>query len=295
MTIRLNKLLATRGVAARRKCNALIESGAVQVNGEVVTAPGARVEPGRDRILIRGQPLPGPSMHRYFMLHKPVGMITTLSDPEGRSTVADVMPPGPRLYPVGRLDADTSGLLILTNDGDLAHHLMHPRYEVEKFYRVWVERAPSDDQIRQLAAGVEFEPGVHSGRARVRVREPGPRGAAIEIAVREGRHHQVRLMCEAVGLTVRGLHRWGYGALRLGELARGMWRELAEHEVARLRAVSARPHPRPPRERSSPGPRRRPSHAPGRDLSPRSFGTAGNVAASRPPVRRGRSAATPEP
>jgi 23S rRNA pseudouridine2605 synthase len=243
-TIRLNKLLATRGVGARRKCDALIESGAVRVNGEVVTAPGTRVVEGRDRIQVNGRPLPERAAFRYFMLNKPVGVITTLDDPEGRRTIREFLPPGGRFFPVGRLDADTSGLLVVTNDGDLAHHLMHPRYGLTKFYRVLLEREPDDGQIARLTRGVEFEPGIWSAPARVRRRDPVARGAVIEIALHEGRHRQVRRMCEAVGLRVIGLHRWAYGPLRLGELARGMYRELSEDEVARLRSSSARPRPR---------------------------------------------------
>ncbi|MGH7742979.1 MAG: pseudouridine synthase, partial [Candidatus Eiseniibacteriota bacterium] len=244
-TIRLNKLLATRGVGARRKCDRLIESGLVRVNGEVITAPGARVVEGRDKITVSGKPLPEPSVHRYLMLNKPVGVITTLHDPEGRRNIADLIPREGRLYPVGRLDADTSGLLIVTNDGALAHHLMHPRYGLTKFYRVLLTTEPNEGQLTRLAGGVEFEPGVRSAPARVRRRDPVPRGAVIEIAIHEGRHRQVRRMCEAVGLTVLGLHRWAYGPLKLGELARGVWRDLSEDEVAALRSASARVRPRP--------------------------------------------------
>jgi 23S rRNA pseudouridine2605 synthase len=244
-TIRLNKLLATRGIGARRKCDLLIESGVVRVNGEVVTAPGARVVEGRDRITVSGRPIPENAVHRYLMLHKPVGVITTLHDPEGRRNIADLIPREGRLYPVGRLDADTSGLLIITNDGELAHHLMHPRYGLTKFYRVLLAQEPTEQQLVRLAAGVEFEPGVRSAPARVRRRDPVPRGSVIEVALHEGRHRQVRRMCEAVGLTVLGLHRWAYGPLKLGELARGVWRELSEAEVTALRGASARPRPRP--------------------------------------------------
>ena len=306
-TIRLNKLLATRGVAARRKCDALIESGVVRVNGEVVTAPGTRVIESRDKITVSGRPLAEGLVHRYLMLHKPVGVITTLSDPEGRKTIRDLLPPGGRLFPVGRLDADTSGLLIVTNDGDLAHHLMHPRYGLTKFYRVLLESAPDENQIKRLAAGVEFEPGVRSAPARVRARDPVPRGAVIEIALHEGRHRQVRRMCEAVGLTVLGLHRWAYGPLRLGELARGMIRELSDAEVAALRESSARPQARragltgkrPPAERPYVSPRAAASReeaprlragvaATRRDFRPRSSGVT--------PVARGaRDRFTPRP
>ena len=182
-TIRLNKLLASRGIGARRKCDALIASGVVRVNDEVVIAPGARVVEGRDRITVNGQPLPERARFRYLALHKPVGVISTMSDPEGRRTVRDLLPPGGRLFPVGRLDADTSGLLVVTNDGALAHHLMHPRYGLTKFYRVLLEREPDDQQLARLAAGVEFEPGIRSAPARVRRREAVARGAVIEIAL----------------------------------------------------------------------------------------------------------------
>ena len=245
MTVRLNKLLSTRGVGARRKCDALIESGAVRVNGEVVLAPGARITPDRDRVTVNGRPLPRRIEHRYLMLHKPVGTITTLDDPEGRPTIRDLLPHETRLYPVGRLDADTSGLLLVTNDGDLAHHLMHPRYGLTKHYRVLVTSPPSDQQLERLERGVEFEPGVVSAPARARRRDPTPRGHVIEVSIQEGRYRQVRRMCEAVGLGVIGLHRWAYGPLRLGELSRGLWRDLSEAEVRSLRAASSRPKPRP--------------------------------------------------
>jgi 23S rRNA pseudouridine2605 synthase len=244
LSIRLNKLLASRGIGARRKCDALIQSGAVRVNGAVVTEPGRAIEPQRDKVEVDGRPLPGPAPFRYYVLHKPVGVISTLSDPEGRRSLRDLMPPGPRLFSVGRLDADTSGLLLLTNDGELAHHLMHPRYGVVKRYRAHVDRAPSEHQLARLQNGVEFEPGVVSSPAQVWLRDSDSDEAVIELALHEGRHRQVRKMCEAVGLEVRRLHRYGYGPLKLGELSRGMWRELSEEEVEALRAASARPQRR---------------------------------------------------
>jgi 23S rRNA pseudouridine2605 synthase len=245
LSVRLNKLLAQRGLGARRKCDALVQSGAVRINGEVVREPGTMVEPGRDRIEVRNRPLPPATATRYFVLHKPVGVISTLSDPEGRRTIRDLLPPGPRLFPVGRLDADTSGLLVLTNDGELAHRLMHPRYGVAKSYRVRVAQVPQPAQIQRLATGVEFEPGIVSAPARAWIVDASPERAMLSLVIHEGRYRQVRRMCEAVGLTVLGLHRSAYGPLRLGELTRGMWRELSEAEVASLRAASARPSPRP--------------------------------------------------
>lgn len=243
--IRLNKLLADRGLGARRKCDELIQSGVVKVNGAVVTEPGTQVEAGRDRVEVNGRPLPRETAHVTYMLHKPVGVISTLSDPEGRRSLRDFMPAGARLFPVGRLDADTSGLLLLTNDGDLAHHLMHPRYGVAKRYRVHLDRLPSESQLARLRDGVEFEPGVTSSPAQVWPRDESGDEAVIEIAIHEGRHRQVRRMCEAVGLEVKRLHRYGYGPLKLGDLSRGLWRELSEEEVDALRSASARPAARP--------------------------------------------------
>jgi 23S rRNA pseudouridine2605 synthase len=245
VSVRLNKLLAQRGVGARRKCDQLIQQGAVRVNGRVVREPGEQVEPERDRISVDGRPLAAAAAPRYYVLNKPVGVITTLEDPEGRRTIRDLMPPGPRLFPVGRLDADTSGLLILTNDGELAHRLMHPRYGVYKTYRVRLDRAPGESALRRLQEGVEFEPGVRSSPARVRVLSDVEGDALLQVELHEGRYRQVRRMCEAVGLAVRALHRSAYGPLRLGPVQRGIWRELSDEEVRRLRAASARPRPRP--------------------------------------------------
>ena len=243
MAVRLNKYLADRGVAARRKCDELIAEGRVSVNGRIVSEAGSKVEEDRDRVSVDGRAVGGKERTVYFVLNKPVGVITTLDDPEGRRSIRDLLPRGARVYPVGRLDADTSGLLLLTNDGELAHKLMHPRFGVPKVYRVRLAAEPRADQLRRLASGVRFDP-VHkdmvSGPARVRSIDPGFDAIMIEIIIHEGRFRQVRRMCEAVGLEVTGLHRVGYGPLSLGPLARGMFRELSEDEVARLKRVSAR-------------------------------------------------------
>ena len=243
MAVRLNKYLADRGVAARRKCDELIAEGRVSVNGRVVSEAGSKVEEDRDRVTVDGRAVGGKERTVYFVLNKPVGVITTLDDPEGRRTIRELLPRGARVYPVGRLDADTSGLLLLTNDGELAHKLMHPRYGVPKVYRVRLGQEPRADQLRRLASGVRFDP-LHkelvSAPARVRSVDPGFDAIMIEIIIHEGRFRQVRRMCEAVGLEVTGLHRVGYGPLSLGPLARGMFRELSEDEVGRLKRVSAR-------------------------------------------------------
>jgi 23S rRNA pseudouridine2605 synthase len=247
LSVRLNKFLADRGVASRRGSDRLIEEGRVRINGRVVTELGTQVEEPRDRVSVDGKPVGGRERLVYFVLNKPVGVITTLNDPEGRRTVKSLLPRGARVYPVGRLDADTSGLLLLTNDGDLAHKLMHPRYGVSKVYRVRLAREPRPEQLRRLSTGVRFDKGLVSGPARARRIDPGFDAIMIELVVHEGRFRQVRKMCEAVGLEVTGLHRVGYGPIRLGPLARGMFRELSAEEVAKLRAESARAgRPAPP-------------------------------------------------
>jgi 23S rRNA pseudouridine2605 synthase len=273
----------------------LIESGAVRVNGAVVREPGRRVEPDRDRVEVRGRALPGRSALRYFMVHKPVGMITTLSDPEGRPTVRKLLPPGPRLFPVGRLDADTSGLLVVTNDGDLAHKLMHPRYGVEKRYKVLVDRVPDSRQLARLRAGVEIEPGVRTGPADVRLTRARPERPTLDVRLHEGRYRQVRRMCEAVGLAVKALHRHGYGPLQIGMLPKGLTRPLSEAEVRRLKAVAARPggvRLRPASDRAS-APSSRTGAAPRdeqrtrlRTTARRSLGRKPERAGPRRPARR---------
>ena len=250
--MRLNKLLASRGLGARRKCDLLIEAGSVRVNGTVVKEPGTQVMPDRDRVEVHGRPIPGRAALRYLMVHKPVGVITTLADPEGRPTVRTLLPPGPRLFPVGRLDAETSGLIIVTNDGTLAHHLMHPRYGVRKVYRVRLDRLPDAEQIRRLREGVKFGPGMVSAACEVRIRSARPDRAEVEIVLHEGRYRQVRRMCEAVGLGVVRLHRPTYGPLTLGELPRGAWRDLTPEEIRRLKLASARPAARAPRVPDAP-------------------------------------------
>ena len=239
MAVRLNKYLADRGIGARRKCDVLIAERRVSLNGRIVEEAGTKVEEG-DRITVDGRPVGGKERHVYFVINKPVGVITTLDDPEGRRSIREFLPRGARVYPVGRLDADTSGLLLLTNDGELAHRLMHPRYGVQKVYRVRLAREPRPDQLRRLTTGVRFDREQVSGPARVRRIDPGFDAIMIEVIIHEGRFRQVRRMCEAVGLEVTGLHRVGYGPLSLGPLARGMFRELSEDEVARLKAASAR-------------------------------------------------------
>jgi 23S rRNA pseudouridine2605 synthase len=229
-SVRLNAYLARAGIASRRGADELIKAGRVTVNGE----PGQLntfVE-RRDRVEVDGEPVFAQKL-TYVLLHKPPGTVTTARDPQGRPTVVELVDVLERVVPVGRLDADTTGALLLTNDGPLAHRLAHPRYGVEKVYEVEVEGEPDEAALRQLAEGVELEDGL-TAPATVRCLAP----SLIELTLHEGRKHQVKRMCEAVGYPVRGLHRSRYAGLELGELPRGSWRELTGTELAQLRKLS---------------------------------------------------------
>jgi 23S rRNA pseudouridine2605 synthase len=229
--VRLNAYLARTGVASRRKADELIKAGRVRVNGEpgaLHTVIGARDRVEVDGALVEREPL------AYVLLHKPAGVITTASDPQGRRTVVELVAHDARVVPVGRLDADTTGALLLTNDGELAHRLAHPRYEVEKVYVAGVDGRPSDDAIARLEQGVELDDGL---TAPARVTRLGPN--RLELAIHEGRTHQVKRMLEAVGHPVRQLHRSRYAGLTLDGLEPGTARELTAAEVERLRAAAA--------------------------------------------------------
>ncbi len=225
--MRLNAYLARAGVASRRGSDDLIKAGRVRVNdlpGELNTYvhSGDRVEVDGEEVTLQGL--------RYVLLNKPAGTVTTARDPQGRPTVVQLVEDIPeRVVPVGRLDADTTGALLLTNDGPLAHRLAHPRYGVEKVYEVDVEGEPDDAALEQLAAGVELDDGL---TAPANVRRLGP--AKLELTLHEGRKHQVKRMCEAVGHPVRRLNRSRYAGLTVEGLEPGAWRELEPSEVKRL-------------------------------------------------------------
>jgi 23S rRNA pseudouridine2605 synthase len=232
--VRLNAYLARAGIASRRRVDELIKAGRVTVNGE----PGQlnTFVAARDRVAFDGravelQPL------AYVLLHKPAGTVTTARDPQGRPTVVGLVDHAARVVPVGRLDADTTGALLLTNDGELAHRLAHPRYEVDKVYEAEVEGEPSDEALVRLRAGIELDDGP---TAPARVRRLGP--TSVELAIHEGRKHQVKRMLAAVGHPVKRLHRSVYAGLSLEGLEPGAWRELEPFEVDLLR--SAAPLPR---------------------------------------------------
>lgn len=224
--MRLNAYLARAGVASRRASDELILAGRVRVNGE----PGQLntfVE-SRDRVEVDGK-LVSLQQLTYLLLHKPAGVVTTARDPQRRPTVIDFVPPEPRVVPVGRLDVDTTGALLLTNDGPLAHRLAHPRYGVEKTYVAKVEGDPDEAALQQLRDGVDLEDG-RSAPARARRLGRG----RIELVLHEGRTHQVKRMCAAVGHPVVRLHRSRYAGLAVDDLEPGAWRELTSEEVAAL-------------------------------------------------------------
>jgi 23S rRNA pseudouridine2605 synthase len=225
--MRLNAYLARAGVASRRKADELIKAGRVTVNGE----PGQLntfVE-ARDVVEVDGDRVAKQAL-TYYLLHKPAATVTTASDPQGRPTVVQLVPAEPRVVPVGRLDADTTGALLLTNDGDLAHRLAHPRYGVEKTYVIELSRAPSDAQIEQLARGVDLEDGPTAPARARRVTKN-----VVELTIHEGRNRQVKRMFEALGHRVTRLHRSVYAGLTTDALEPGTWRELTREEVERLR------------------------------------------------------------
>jgi 23S rRNA pseudouridine2605 synthase len=229
--MRLNAFLARAGVASRRRADELIRAGRVSVNGragELNTAVGRRDVVEVDGTRVRLQPL------AYLLLHKPPGTVTTARDPQGRRTVVELVPPEPRVVPVGRLDADTTGALLLTNDGELAHRLAHPRYGVPKVYEVDVRGSPSREALAALGAGVQLDDGM-TAPSEVRVLARSRRSSRLELTLHEGRKHQVKRMLEAVGYPVGRLHRSRYAGLDLDGLAVGEWRALASSEVAQLR------------------------------------------------------------
>ena len=231
--MRLNAFLARAGVASRRRADELIKAGRVTVNG----APGQlnTVVGARDTVAVDGGEVARQRLG-YVLLHKPTGVVTTAKDPQGRRTVVDLVRHELRVVPVGRLDINTTGALLLTNDGPLAHRLAHPRYGVEKTYVAAVEGDPNEAAIGALRDGVELEDG-RTARARARRLAPG----RVELVIHEGRNHQVRRMLEAVGHPVNHLHRSAYAGLTVDGLEAGTWRELTAREVEQLRRTAQPP------------------------------------------------------
>lgn len=234
---KLQKVLAAAGLGSRRACEELIAAGRVEVNREVAEL-GRRVDPEADRVTLDGVPVPVRPDLVYYLLNKPRGIITTAHDPEGRPTVLDLVPAEPRVVPAGRLDGETEGLLVLTNDGDLVFALTHPSRGVVKTYLAEVEGTPSRGALRRLRRGVELDDGLTAPARASLVQQRGSH-AAVEIAVHEGRNRQVRRMCEAVGHPVRRLVRTRIGPLTDDRLAPGAWRHLTPAEVRALYEAGA--------------------------------------------------------
>jgi 23S rRNA pseudouridine2605 synthase len=225
--VRLVKYLAHSGVASRRRAEQLIAGGQVTVGGTVVTDPAREVDESSE-VEVDSRPV-SPEPREVWMLNKPAGVVSTAREPGRRRAVTDLVPSKRRLYPVGRLDADSIGLILLTNDGELANRLTHPRYEVPRTYRARLKRVPSDADLRRLRRGVELDDGP---TARAKVRRVSAR--VIELTIREGRKRQVRRMAEAVGNEVTSLERLRFASLRLGDLAEGEARRLRDSELRRL-------------------------------------------------------------
>ena len=238
---RLARFLAHAGIASRRQAEELIAAGRVQVNSLTVTTQGTRIDPTHDSVSVDGKPVQARTQHVYILLHKPVGYVSTVYDPQGRPTVLDLLPPTLRqlrVYPVGRLDIDTSGLLLLTNDGAFTLHLSHPRYSMEKHYQALVQGYPSTVTLEMLRHGVTIteDNGNHhkTAPAQVRILKRTGSDSWLTLTIHEGRKRQVRRMLASVGHPVIQLERIGIGPLNLRGVALGQWRNLAEAEVQRL-------------------------------------------------------------
>jgi 23S rRNA pseudouridine2605 synthase len=232
---RLQKVLARAGVASRRHAEELIAAGRVRVNGERVTLLGTRVDPERDAIAVDGQRIEAPREPVYLALHKPRGYVTTAFDPEGRRTVMELVPAIPGLFPVGRLDADSSGLLLLTTDGEWAQRLTHPRYGSEKEYLVEVAGRMAPETIEALRRPLAIGPGESTTGAEVEVLVNNRDRTQLRMVLHEGRNRQIRRMMEVVGHRVRWLHRERVASVALRDLPEGSWRHLASSEVGRWR------------------------------------------------------------
>ena len=236
--VRLQKYLSECGVASRRKAEDLIMAGKVKVNGKPASI-GDKIDPTRDTVVVAGKKIKRSKKNTYIMLHKPRGFITTLSDEMGRKCVAQLIEDvGTRVYPVGRLDRDSEGLLLLTDDGEFANALTHPARHVPKTYRVTVRPTITEDQITALTTGVEID-GRMTLPSEVRVLEKKEGRVVLEIIIYEGRNRQIRKMCDTLGLEVARLKRTQIGSVKLGMLKQGDWRNLTEEEVHKLMVASS--------------------------------------------------------
>jgi len=238
MAIRLQKYLAECGIASRRASEALIAEGRVTVNGDVATL-GQSVEPGSDQVCVDGEAV-DQDRKLYVVLNKPRGHVTTAKDTHGRPTVVECLEGVPaRVFPIGRLDMDVDGVLLLTNDGELSHSLMHPSFEVPKTYSAWVRGQMTDETAARLAAGVKLEDGP-TAPAKIEIMKRDTRATLIRLTLHEGRKREVKRMCLAVGHPVRSLRRIAFADIRVNGLRPGEWRYMTESEVAHLRQITAK-------------------------------------------------------
>ena len=238
--MRLQKFLARAGVASRRGSEDLMTAGRVSVNGQIVTELGSKVDPKVDVVCVDGREVHLEDGSVYLMLHKPKGYLTTMDDPQGRPCVAQLVPTKryPGLYPVGRLDKDTTGLLLFTTDGDMGQHLLHPKHHVDKTYQAHVDGVPDEVDLARLRGGIMLDDGL-TAQAQVRLVAERPDGSSdIELVIHEGRKRQVKRMCSAVHHPVLDLHRDSFGPLVLTDVDEGSWRLLTEDEIASLREVA---------------------------------------------------------
>ena len=237
MTSRLSKILAEAGLASRRGSERLILAGRVSVNGETVTSPGVQADPRRDLIVVDGRPLPSPEPKRYILLHKPKGYLTSRSDPLGRPTVMDLLgPERVRLFPVGRLDGDAQGLLLLTNDGPLAQRLLHPRFQVPRVYEVEVKGRISEEGLEKLRRGVVLEDGL-ARPSDVQLLRRSAETTWLQLTFTEGKYREVKRLCQAIGHGVVTLRRTKFGPIGLQGLAPGKMRALTPRELEALRTL----------------------------------------------------------
>lgn len=235
-TLRLNKYLAIAGVGSRRKNDKLILSGAVKINGKVVQELGIKINPHKDKVSVNGQPVEVNQKSYYILLNKPKDCITTVSDERGRPTVMDYVRVRDRIYPVGRLDRNTTGVLLLTNDGELANGLIHPKNEIERVYRVRLESGLLDEDLVALKRGVRLEDGLAKPKEVAVI--PGTKRAEIVLSLGEGRNREVRRMFEELGYELKGLERILFAGLTTEGLSRGEWRNLKNAEVQHLRELA---------------------------------------------------------
>lgn len=234
---RLQKFLAHAGIASRRACEELIARGVVKVNGEVIREMGVKVDPEKDTVHVSGKVVNSPEEKIYILLNKPKGYVTTLSDPQGRPKVTDLLAGvSERVYPVGRLDFDTQGLLLLTNDGEITYALTHPRHKVGKTYVALVKGAPDKDKLKRFQKGLKLADGL-TAPARVKLLKKQGNNAQLEIIIYEGKNRQVRRMCETIGHPVLELKRVAMGFLRLEGIEEGKFRLLDRDEIRKLKAL----------------------------------------------------------